>query len=70
MEISKENLMKKGNGSLAVTLLFFFSSLGCPCPFCIGSACLAFLNTAREKLSICPKIFGESHHECKAEAKK
>ncbi len=59
MEISKENLLKKGNGSLAAFALFFFSSLSCPCPFCIGGACISFLNSVREKLSIGPKFLEE-----------
>jgi len=52
MELSKENILKKGNESLAIATIFSISSLSCPCPTCIGMSVLCFANSMREKLGL------------------
>lgn len=50
--MKKDNLIKKGNSSLAVgTLLGISAATVCPCPFCIVSSCALLFNGVREKLS-------------------
>jgi hypothetical protein len=50
MKLSRSKLLKKGNESLAIGILFTISSIGCPCPVCIGGALFGFLSSMKEKL--------------------
>ena len=53
MKISKENLMKKGNESLAAGGLLALGAAACPtgpCPACICPSLLFLINGLREKL--------------------
>jgi xanthosine utilization system XapX-like protein len=52
MNLSTDNILKKGNGSLFIGLIFSISSVQCPCPTCIGAAALGILNGAREKFGM------------------
>ncbi len=50
--MKKENLLKKGNESLALGALWGIGSLSvCPCPVCILSTAALILNGVREKIS-------------------
>jgi hypothetical protein len=52
VELSKKNLVEKGNVSLATGVAFSIQSMLCPCPICIGTTVVCFLNAACEKLGV------------------
>jgi hypothetical protein len=50
--MKKDNLIKKGNASIAVgTLLGISAATVCPCPFCIISSGALLFNGIKEKIS-------------------
>lgn len=49
--MNKENLLKKGNGSLAIAGIWGISAVMHPCPLCVLSSTLFFINSVREKLN-------------------
>jgi hypothetical protein len=49
MKLSKKKLLRRGNESLAIGILFSISSIGCPCPVCFGGALFGYLNCIKEK---------------------
>ena len=49
--MKKENLIKKGNESIAVGVLWGLgAAASCPCPICLLSSSALILNGIREKL--------------------
>jgi len=48
--MKRENILNKGNDSLAISAIFGISSIACPCPACIFSSTAFFLNSIREKI--------------------
>lgn len=62
MEFSRKNLLEKGNVSLAAGAAFFIQSFICPCPICIGTTLVCFLNAACEKVGVSlPFLNGFGH---------
>lgn len=43
-------MLKKGNDSLAISVIFGVSALAHPCPVCVFSSTTFFLNSIREKI--------------------
>lgn len=52
MKIEKENLIRKGNESIAAGVLYGVGSLVLTCPLCIVASSGLILNGIREKLDI------------------
>jgi hypothetical protein len=52
MGVSRDTILKKGNESLFIGLVFSILSVGCPCPTCIGTATIGLLNSVREKFDL------------------
>lgn len=48
--MKKENIIRKGNESLAIGTLLGIGAFSCPCPTCILSSAAFILNGIREKL--------------------
>ncbi|MGV8085164.1 MAG: hypothetical protein ACP5N9_02830 [Candidatus Bilamarchaeum sp.] len=51
MELNKENLLKKGNDSIAIGVLWGLGSAFHPCPLCFITTAAFIGNGIREKLS-------------------
>jgi len=52
MVFSRDTILKKGNESLFIGIVFSILSVSCPCPTCIGTATVGLLNGVREKLGL------------------
>jgi hypothetical protein len=52
MKIEKQNLIHKGNASIAAGVLYGAGSLTFPCPLCVVASTGLVLNGIREKLDI------------------
>ena len=48
--MNKENMLKKGNESLAIGALWGLGAIACPCPVCIMGTLGLIANGVREKL--------------------
>ncbi|GEM_PF-3017632 len=48
--MKKENILNRGNDSLAIGAIFGVSAIAHPCPACILSSTAFFLNSIREKI--------------------
>ncbi len=49
--MKKENLVKKGNESLAIGAMWGVGAIAHPCPLCIFTTAAFFANGIREKIS-------------------
>ncbi|MBI5047075.1 hypothetical protein HZC07_05095 [Candidatus Micrarchaeota archaeon] len=52
MEITKENLLKKGNSSIAIGTLWGLGSIVHPCPLCVVTTGTFIVNGIKEKLGM------------------
>lgn len=49
--VNKENLIKKGNESLAIGAIWAVSSVAHPCPLCVLTSAAFIVNGIKEKVS-------------------
>ncbi|MBI5223196.1 hypothetical protein HY990_02115 [Candidatus Micrarchaeota archaeon] len=49
--MNKENLIKKGNESLAIGAIWAVSSVAHPCPLCVLTSAAFIVNGIKEKVS-------------------
>jgi hypothetical protein len=50
-EMKKEDILRKGNASLAIGTLLGLGAISCPCPTCFLSTAAFLLHSIREKIS-------------------
>lgn len=48
--MKRENLIQKGNDSLAISAVWGMGSLVNPCPLCVLASAAFFINAVKEKL--------------------
>jgi hypothetical protein len=48
--MKRENILNKGNDSLAISAVWGVGALAHPCPLCVLSSAAFFINAAKEKL--------------------